>query len=86
MTMTKSERMTDRFTRQRWRKREKERAMEGETEKETAIKTERQQQRTKKYHAVSTILRVANTLPFKTSMAKSATANIANQQGQITLT
>lgn len=86
--MTKSERMTDRFTRQRWRKREKERAMEGETEKEkeTAIKTERQQQRTKKYHAVSTILRVANTLPFKTSMAKSATVNIANQQSQITLT
>lgn len=82
--MTKSERMTDRFTRQRWRK--KERKREGETEKETAIKTERQQQRTKKYHAVSTILRVANTLPFKTSMAKSATANIANQQGQITLT
>lgn len=78
--------MTDRFTRQRWRKREKERAMEGETEKETAIKTERQQQRTKKYHAVSTILRVATTLPFKTSMAKSATLNIANQQGQITLT
>lgn len=84
MTMTKSERMTDRFTRQRWRK--KERKREGETEKETAIKTERQQQRTKKHHAVSTILRVANTLPFKTSMAKSATANIANQQGQITLT
>lgn len=84
MTMTKSERMTDRFTRQRWRK--KERKREGETEKETAIKTERQQQRTKKHHAVSTILRVANTLPFKTSMSKSATANIANQQGQITLT
>lgn len=78
--MTKSERMTDRFTRQRWRKRE------GETEKETAMKTERQQQRTKKYHAVSTILRVANTLPLKTSMAKSATVNIANQQSQITLT
>lgn len=67
------------------KKRERERARQ-EKEKETTIKTERQQQRTKKYHAVSTILRVANTLPFKTSMAKSATANIANQQGQITLT
>lgn len=65
------------------KKRERERARQ---EKETAIKTERQQQRTKKYHAVSTILRVATTLPFKTSMSKSATVNIANQQGQITLT